>query len=152
MKRYAPEPLEKVLQRFFRQHGQERKFNELKVFELWNEAVGPEIGKNAQPVSVNNGWLTVKVRNSIWLQELGFERQKLKRKLNRLLGKGTITDITFRIGPIADPQPEPAPNKSPAKPLSKDLERKFESLVQAVDDPQLREQLKAFLLTIHQNR
>jgi len=145
-KRIAPEPLENILRRFFRSHGQEQKLNELKVFERWEEAVGPEIARNAQPLSVHNGWLAVKVRNSIWLSELGFEKQKLKSRLNRLLGKGTITDLTFRIGTLDEPRRGSSEKEPAARTRGKKLDRKLETLLLAVDDPQLREQLKDLLI------
>jgi len=150
MKKTAPMPLEKLLEKFFRDQGQERRFKELKVFQVWNQAVGEEIGKNAQPVSVNQGRLVVSVRNSIWLSELGFERQKLKRKLNRVLGKDIIQEISFRIGPIPDSSPAPEKPRPDLKPLSPELEQKLNDLLSSIEDPDLRNQLKNLILAISQ--
>ncbi len=145
MKKTAPLPLEDLLGKFFRSQGQGQRFQELKVFQLWNEAVGEEIGKNARPVSVNQGRLVVAVRNSIWLSELGFERQKLKKKLNRVLGKGIIQEISFRIGPIPDSVPDPEESPPDSKPLTPELEQKLQKLLSRIDDPDLKSALKNLL-------
>lgn len=145
-----PESLDRLLEKFFRQHGQEQRFKELKVFDAWNEAVGEQISRNAQPVSVNQGRLVVSVRNSIWLQELGFSRQKLKNKLNRILGKGVIKDISFRIGQIADAESVEKISQAPSKPLSPELEQKINNLLISIEDPELRAELKSLILVISQ--
>jgi len=143
-----PLSLDKLLEQFFREHGQEQRFRELKVFEEWDKVLGEEIRENARPVSVNQGRLVVSVRNSIWLTELGFARQKLKSKLNRALGKGTIKDITFRIGPLekkAGGKNHPEQIDNPSDP---ELAGRIEKMLEKVADPELKGLLKNWLCTL----
>jgi len=140
-----PAPLDKLLDQFFKERGQEQKYRELKVFEVWDQVMGEEIKSNAVPVSVNQGRLQVSVRNSVWLTELGFARQKLKTKLNRNLGRGVIKDISLRIGQVpehgaADTQEEKPPQiKDPA------LDKKIDQMLASVGDEALRKLLKDWL-------
>ncbi len=91
-------PVGSLVEKFFRGLGQEQRLRESRVFEVWDEAVGADIARNARPVSVKDGLLVVEVRNPVWMTELTFARPKLKSKLNRALGRGAIRDISFRIG------------------------------------------------------
>ncbi len=142
-----PEPIEKLIEKFFREAGEEQRYRESKVFQIWNQVVGEEISQNAQPVMVENGRLVVAVRNSLWLSELGFERHKIKRKLNRRLGKGTIREISFRIGNIpelgskAEVFTSPQLERFAPSQLKKEIEIKLEK----IKDPELRESLKNLL-------
>jgi len=140
-----PVAVNKLVEKFFREIGQEQRFRELKVFEVWEQLMGEEIRENARPVSVNQGRLLVVVRNSIWLTELGFARQKIKGKLNRALGKGTIKDITFRIGPIPEKtEAKIQPGKISGK-ADPELAEKIERMLGALDDRRLKELLKNWL-------
>jgi len=143
MEKPGPKPLEKILEKFFREQGQEQSFKEIKVFQIWRQAVGEEISKNAIPISVNQGRLLVAVRNSIWLNELGFARQKLKSKLNRALGKNIIKEISFRISEL--PEQKPIQLNPEPKEKSPELLKKLEQLLATIDDQNLKQLLKNWL-------
>jgi len=143
MEKTGPKSLEKILEKFFREQGQEQRFKEIKVFQVWDQAVGEEISKNAIPISVNQGRLLVAVRNSIWLNELGFSRQKLKSKLNRALGKNIIKEISFRISELPDQKPNQI--KPEPKEKSPELLKKLEQLLSTIDDQNLKQLLKNWL-------
>lgn len=137
-----PVSVDKLLEKFFRDLGQEQKYRELKVFDVWDRVMGEEIKSNAVPVSINQGRLTVAVRNSVWLTELGFTRQKIKTRLNRDLGRGTIKDISFRIGQI--PERTEAGDAKDKKPGTLDpaLDKKIEQMLGSIKDQALRKILK----------
>ncbi len=71
-----------------------------RIWEVWEEVVGPAVAKNAQPSWIKNGRLRVSVSNSVWLQELEFSGENIKERLNRMLEREAVRKITFRIGPI----------------------------------------------------
>jgi len=139
----TPQPLSKLIERFFKELGEEQRLREIKVFEVWNKVVGEKISENAKPVQIEKGRLVVVVRNSIWLSELGFERHKLKQRLNRLLGRGTVKEIIFRIGNL--------PAKEEAKEALKEpkpkhlLTQEWEEKLKQIQDPELRDMLKSYL-------
>jgi len=143
-----PLALDKLLEKFFRERGEEQRFRELGVFDAWEAKMGEEIKRNAHPVSINQGRLVVVVRNSVWLTELGFARQKIKSKLNRELGKGTIKDITFRIGQIPEPLVEKSEAEQNAQTAAARLGERFEQLLASIDDQNLRALLKGWLAAL----
>jgi hypothetical protein len=140
-----PVSVDKLLEKFFKDLGQEQKYRELKVFDVWDRVMGEEIKSNAVPVSINQGRLTVAVRNSVWLTELGFTRQKIKNRLNRDLGRGTVKDISFRIGQVPEAVEEKKIQelgpKSPVPALAKEIDR----MLGSVQDKKLRQLLKDWL-------
>ena len=69
-----------------------------KVFEVWEEAVGSLITKQARPAWIEKGKLRVIVSDSIWLQELEFAKDIILKKINSKLGKKAVKKIEFRIG------------------------------------------------------
>ncbi|MCJ7810205.1 MAG: DUF721 domain-containing protein, partial [Desulfobulbaceae bacterium] len=44
--------------------------DDAKIWEVWNEVVGPDIAENASPVQIKDGVLKVAVANALWLQDL----------------------------------------------------------------------------------
>lgn len=74
--------------------------DDARIWEVWEEAVGPAIAKNARPSWIKNQRLRVSVSNSVWLQELEFAGENIKERLNRMLEREAVKTITFRIGSI----------------------------------------------------
>ena len=72
--------------------------DDARIWGIWEDVVGAAIAQNAQPSWIKDGKLRVRVSNSIWLQELGFEEETIKKKLNRRLGRKAVEKIEFRLG------------------------------------------------------
>lgn len=72
--------------------------DDARIWKEWEGAVGTAIAKNAQPLWIKNRKLRVKVSNPIWLQELGFVEETIKKKLNERLGRQAVERIEFRLG------------------------------------------------------
>lgn len=72
----------------------------LRVWDLWEQAVGVDIAANARPAAVKANMLLVHVSNSTWLHHLRFIEQDLMAKLNAALGRDAIGSIRFKIGPV----------------------------------------------------
>ena len=73
--------------------------NDSKIWEVWDEAVGPAISRNAQPLRIKNRLLKVRVYDPIWFQELQFMEQSIREKLNQCLGREAVEKIEFSVGP-----------------------------------------------------
>lgn len=71
-----------------------------KLWEHWPHVVGNAIADNAHPAVIKGGLLLVHVSSSPWLHELQYLKIELIEKLNTALGKKTITEIRFKIGPL----------------------------------------------------
>jgi predicted nucleic acid-binding Zn ribbon protein len=63
------------------------------VQRVWNEAVGPSICAEAQPISERAGVLTVSCAASVWAQELDLMGPSIVDRLNVLLRAGQIARL-----------------------------------------------------------
>ena len=74
--------------------------DDARIWEVWEEAVGPGIAGHARPSRIKKGRLRVDVSDPIWLQELEFVKETIKEKLNEKMGRKAVLRIDFRIGPV----------------------------------------------------
>jgi len=68
-----------------------------RIWEVWDEAVGPGIAGHARPSLIRKGLLRVEVSDPIWLQELEFVSEDIREKLNERLGGKRIKKLEFRL-------------------------------------------------------
>ena len=82
-------------------NGSDIPFNpdDARIWEVWDEVVGPAIAQNARPSRIRSRRLWVNVSDPIWLQELKFVEDTIKEKLNGKLGRRAVEKIEFRLGP-----------------------------------------------------
>jgi predicted nucleic acid-binding Zn ribbon protein len=73
--------------------------DDARIWEVWEEVVGPTIANQARPSWIKDGRLRVKVSDPIWLQELKFVEGEIRGKLNKELGRNAVERIEFRVGP-----------------------------------------------------
>jgi hypothetical protein len=92
--------LDKVLQRALGKMDLTAKLEGYRIWPLWNEIVGDEIAKRAQPERLSNRILFVKVSNSVWMQELQTMKPMLLEKIHRKVKKARIDNIRFKLGEI----------------------------------------------------
>ncbi len=76
--------------------GIENQIEQYKIFDVWNEAVGPQVAKVAQPERLVNGLLIVTVNNAPWRTELTFRKKEILEKIYTVTNSRSITDIKFR--------------------------------------------------------
>ena len=88
--------LDKVLQQYRPKSDQAL----LRVWDVWEAAVGDAIAANARPAAFKGSILLVHVSNSSWLHHLRFMEKELVRKVNQALGADRVTAIQLKIGPI----------------------------------------------------
>jgi hypothetical protein len=77
-------------------------FEDIKLWMLWEGAVGKQVADHAQPSSIKGGTLVVKVSDSVWLQELEFRAYEIKERINHALRKEAIKKIRFKVGKPRD--------------------------------------------------
>ena len=93
-------PLKNILKNMFGDESLPFNVDDARIWTIWGEAVGPAISKNARPSWIKDKKLRVIVRDPIWLQELQFVEQEIRKKLNNKLGREAIRKIDFRVGAI----------------------------------------------------
>lgn len=73
-------------------------FDDMKIWKLWDSAVGKSVAEHARPSSIKKGVLVVKVSDSVWLQELEFRAHEIKERINHALQREAIRKIRFKVG------------------------------------------------------
>jgi hypothetical protein len=72
--------------------------DDLKIWKLWDSAVGKRIAEHARPSTIKRGVLVVKVSDSVWLQELEFKAEDIRTRLNSELKREAVKRIRFKVG------------------------------------------------------
>jgi len=84
-------PLKKIL----KSTGLEKSLAQQNAMEIWEKVVGENVSKNAVPVDVQHGILTIKTETPAWRQELHFQKKIIVENLNKKLNNKVIKDIRF---------------------------------------------------------
>jgi len=90
----------KVIDDVVKQYRREPDFALKKVWQLWDEAVGEAIARNARPAAFKGKLLIVHVNSSAWIHQLQFLKKDLISKLNAALGKPLVEEIKFKMGTL----------------------------------------------------
>ena len=72
----------------------------LRVWDLWDAAVGGVIAADAQPEAFKGKILIVRVSSSTWIHHLQFLKKDIIVKINHALGQDLVEEIKFKIGVI----------------------------------------------------
>lgn len=100
-KEAQPEPIGRVIDNWFENKNYTQKRSNFDAFHNWADLVGKDIARNSEPVRFHKDVLVVKVRNSVWTQELQFLKPKLLEKIRQSFPDTKIRDILFRAGTIS---------------------------------------------------
>ena len=131
------EPIGKLLNHAY---PSKRRYDAVRVFHAWSQCVSPRVLKNARPVFLKDGVLTVNVTTSVWVQELHYMHADLLRQLHRVVHKGMVHQINFKVGPLPD-LPVRSKKKRATKSAPVSLSELGEPLARAlgrIDDDGLR--------------
>jgi hypothetical protein len=74
------------------------KPDDVEIWRVWSEVVGPTYAENTRPSKIKNKKLTVTVTDPIWLQELSFFKETILEKLNQKLGRKAVNRIDIKVG------------------------------------------------------
>jgi predicted nucleic acid-binding Zn ribbon protein len=106
MKNKRPERIGTIVARLIDDSPWGKQVKELQTLSRWREIVGLQIARQAQPESLKDGVLVVRVQNSLWLSHLRlFLAEELREKLNRELPSAPIREIHFRLGSVDPASP-----------------------------------------------
>lgn len=114
------------------------------VFDFWNEAVGAEIAEKTRPQLIRGKVLWVNVSDSVWMQQLHFQKMMLLEQINERLGKEKIEDIKFHLDTHLNEFSEEKKRQTTNSvwPLDPERVNEFEKMIEAVDDEGLKKSLK----------
>ncbi|QDS96745.1 DUF721 domain-containing protein [Adhaeretor mobilis] len=66
----------------------------------WKEAIGERFAPLTAPGNLRRGVLEVMVANSLLMQELGFEKERLLRALQTAMPEAGLKQIRFKVGKV----------------------------------------------------
>lgn len=92
------QPISDILFTLFKRRGLAAALEEKTLLKLWNKAVGPQIASQSIADSLKGKTLFVKTISSVWVQQLHFMKDDIRRKFNELAGKTAVNDIIFSVG------------------------------------------------------
>jgi hypothetical protein len=64
-----------------------------RAVQEWPEIAGPRLARRARAVDFHDGTLVIEVDGSAWMQEVGYLKRELIRKIDARLGAGVVRDV-----------------------------------------------------------
>ncbi len=101
-----PTRLSSLLEQTLARIGLDRRLDDYRVWQAWDEVVGRTISRNAQPVRLDGSRLIVTVRSSTWLQELSLLQRELVVRLNEWMKREVVRELFFVVGRVEHHTPE----------------------------------------------
>jgi hypothetical protein len=89
--------LGEVLARALGEQGLAQRLDRRLPTQLWNDAVGAEIARRAQPTVLAGGVLHVLVQDRNWRDQLDAMRGMLIARLNQRLGRPLVKELRFGL-------------------------------------------------------
>jgi hypothetical protein len=125
----------------------------VRVFEVWEDAVGAFNAARTFPESIKNGRLTVWVESPVWIDRFSYLKQQFIKKINEKLGVDLVEEIVFKAGRIKPEQsPVPTEKNEEMQPMRRPAACPVVvGAVSVVEDEELRACLESFLRrqTVH---
>jgi hypothetical protein len=142
-----PRPIRSILEKTLEALEIDAQLKAHSIWRAWEEIVGKSVALHAQPRSIHNRILFINVSHSTWTQQLQFLKSTLIEKINSYLGESLIEDIRFKLGKISPP----IPTSSKAllwqgEDLDERTLKQIESLLQKIDDEEVRKGLRDVLI------
>ena len=86
-----------VVARVLRGLGLEGALLGWRAVQEWPEIVGPRLARRARAVDFRDGTLVIEVEGSAWMQEVGYLKRELIRKIDARLGAGVVRDVRVTL-------------------------------------------------------
>ena len=145
-----PTPLRSVVRSVMKETEASYPDNTHKLWELWPEAVGPELAKRCAPLSLRSGRLTVAVESPVWLQQLTLLSATVIENVNDLLGGEVVKKAVFKQATVNPPEVVPEeglPEGWEKIPLTPEEELKVEAACLSLEDGELRQSVERAIST-----
>jgi hypothetical protein len=142
-----PQPIRSILEKTVKALEIDVPLKTYSILGAWKEIVGESVAGHSQPHSIRNRILFIDVAHPTWMQQLQFLKPTLLEKINTFLGEPLIQDIRFKLGKISQTISVP-PNtvRMEDKKLDKATLNRIESLVQKINNEEVKESLRQVLI------
>jgi hypothetical protein len=142
-----PQPIRSILEKTVKTLEIDVPLKTYSILGAWNQIVGESVADHSQPYSIRNRILFVDVTHPTWMQQLQFLKPTLLEKVNTFLGESLIQDIRFKLGKISKTIPAlPKTLWMEDEKLDKPTLSRIESLIQKIDDQEVRKSLRQVLI------
>ena len=115
------------------------------TWSCWNDVVGPQIARHAQPLRIRDRILEVRVSQPAWMQQLQLLKPKILQQLNERLNEELIEDIYLKRGTVTPPEEPPKRQQKKSEPLTEDDQTHISEILEGLDDPVLRKSLSELI-------
>ena len=135
-----PTPIRTLLASLIATKGWEGRVELHKVFTFWDELLGADIARQAQPHVIRKTVLWVRVSDSVWMQQLHLLKGMILEKLNSRLTKNKLTDLRFQLDSslgMDAGRREEQPARSAASPSARQ-KMEFEALLASIQDDEIK--------------
>ncbi|MBL1073244.1 DUF721 family protein [Nocardia sp. 2] len=95
-----PQTLSSLAMALAKGRGWSGKVAEGTVFGRWPAVVGEDIASHAQPVTLENGILSIQAESTAWATQLRLMQSQILAKINAAVGHGTVKSLRIN-GPTA---------------------------------------------------
>lgn len=96
MTRGAAHTLGDAIRAFLKNNSLEEKLAETRIRVSWEKAVGRNIARYTDRLTLKNGVLTVYLSSSVLRNELHHSREKIRGLINREVGEAVVHSLVFR--------------------------------------------------------
>lgn len=93
--------LSRLLPKLLNATGANPEMAEIAAKVAWSRAAGDGLRRHAIPFRLSRATLIVLVADAIWQRQMQSMSTELISRVNRLLGRGVVETIEFRIDPVA---------------------------------------------------
>ncbi len=137
--------LSSSLDGLLRSYGFGSKLSEYRLFGKWDKAVGAAIARHARPLAVRGKKLSLVVDSPAWMQQLSLMKPQIIEKVNQLLGRDAIKDITLKLGDVELPQTKEAAYRPAPVQLDDETVKQIDGYVKDLDDVETRDALRRLI-------
>jgi predicted nucleic acid-binding Zn ribbon protein len=126
----------------------------------WAEVVGPQIADVTQVERVQNGTeLVIRVKNSVWANELVLLKGDMLRRMNKALGGKVLTDLHFKASGLSKKKdvpltaeifltPVPSDEDLAKVRLSAEARTRIDTVVAGIKEEALRGRIRRTLIRV----
>lgn len=95
-----PAPMSDAVDALLRRMGWTEQIEVSGVTGRWREVVGDQIADHCEPLSFEEGVLTVKASSTAWATQLGIMSGQIRHRINEEFGRDIVRELTV-LGPTA---------------------------------------------------
>ena len=146
--------MSELLNSLIQKKGWKKQITRNRVFLLWDRIVGEDIAVHARPFVVRGEILWLNVSDSVWMQQLQFQKMTILERIKQLLPGSSINDIRFQLDTdLGRPRPvkeQPSePRTTPPDPQKKE---KFDEMISTLKDEEMRRAMEHLWLKLERAR